>query len=45
MKVKQFKNLATLKDYFTSEEKCRKYLELARWGKSGIACPHCGSTG
>jgi transposase-like protein len=45
MKTKQFKNLATLKDYFTSETKCRKYLELARWGKSCVACPHCGSTG
>jgi transposase-like protein len=37
-----FRNLIELNDYFSTEEICRKHLELARWNGTP-ACPFCGS--
>ena len=42
-KLITFKNLDDLSKYFSTEAKCVKYFEQARWnGQRG--CPHCGST-
>lgn len=44
MKTKtQFTNLHDLREYYNTEEKCRKYLEKLRWNNEP-ACPFCGNT-
>lgn len=37
-----FKTLIDLFDYFSTEEKCREYLEQQRWNGTP-ACPFCGA--
>lgn len=39
--MQNFKTLIDLFDYFSTEEKCREYLELQRWAGTP-ACPFCG---
>lgn len=39
----QFKTLPQLFDFFKDQDTCIKYLENARWGATGVLCPHCGS--
>lgn len=41
IKMKNFKTLPELLDYFKDEETCRAYLEQQRWGGTP-ACPFCG---
>lgn len=41
--MKAFKSLLEFQKYFNTEEKCRNFLEIQRWGDTP-ACPHCGST-
>lgn len=41
--MKTFKSILEFQSHFNTEEKCREYLELQRWG-SAPACPRCGST-
>jgi transposase-like protein len=40
--MKTFKSILEFQKEFSTEEKCRKYLEVQRWGKTP-ACPFCGS--
>ncbi len=40
--MKTFKSILEFQKYFSTEEKCRKYLEQQRWGTTP-ACPFCGS--
>lgn len=40
--MKTFKSILAFQAQFNTDEKCRKYLELQRWGNTP-ACPHCGS--
>lgn len=40
--MKTFKNILDFQKEFSSEEKCREYLEQQRWN-STPACPFCGS--
>ena len=40
--MKIFKSLLEFQKAFNTDEKCRKYLEEQRWGKTP-ACPFCGS--
>ena len=35
-------NLISLMDRFGTDEKCRAFLEDARWPKGKVVCPHCG---
>jgi transposase-like protein len=39
--MNNFKTLIDLFDYFSTEEKCRQYLEQQRWNGTP-ACPFCG---
>lgn len=41
--MKAFKSLLEFQKHFNTEEKCRTFLEIQRWGDTP-ACPHCGST-
>lgn len=41
--MKTFKSLLQFQKHFDTEEKCREFLELQRWGTTP-ACPHCAST-
>jgi len=41
--MKTFKNIFDFQATFSTEEKCREYLEAQRWGDTP-ACPCCGST-
>jgi transposase-like protein len=41
--MKTFKNIFDFQATFSTEEKCREYLEAQRWGNTP-ACPCCGST-
>lgn len=41
--MKAFKSLLEFQKHFNTEEKCRSFLEIQRWGDTP-ACPHCGST-
>lgn len=41
--MKTFKNIFDFQAEFSTEEKCREYLEQQRWGNTP-ACPCCGST-
>lgn len=38
----EFKNLLEFVRYFDSEQKCKAYLALKRWGGKPV-CPHCGN--
>jgi ribosomal protein L37AE/L43A len=40
--MKAFKSILEFQKEFSSEEKCREYLELQRWNGTP-ACPFCGS--
>ncbi len=40
--MKTFKNILDFQKEFSSEEKCREYLEVQRWNGTP-ACPFCGS--
>lgn len=40
--IKQNMNLMKLIERFSSEEKCRQYLEEVRWPK-GVQCPRCAN--
>ena len=40
--MKTFKSIIDFQKEFSTEEKCREYLEVQRWG-STPACPFCGS--
>jgi transposase-like protein/ribosomal protein L37AE/L43A len=40
--MKTFKNILDFQKEFSSEEKCRQYLEIQRWNGTP-ACPFCGS--
>jgi len=40
--MKTFKNIFDFQKEFSTEEKCREYLEQQRWGNTP-ACPCCGS--
>ncbi len=40
--MKTFKSIIDFQNEFSTEEKCREYLETQRWGLSP-ACPFCGS--
>lgn len=40
--MKTFKNILDFQKEFSSEEKCREYLEAQRWNGTP-ACPFCGS--
>jgi transposase-like protein len=37
---KSFENIVKLNEYFSTEDKCRKYLEYLRWNNNPV-CPHC----
>lgn len=39
---KPFKSVLQFQKYFDTDEKCREYLELQRWGGTPC-CPFCGS--
>jgi transposase-like protein len=39
---RQAMNLPTLIERFSSEDRCRAYLEILRWPE-GVRCPDCGS--
>lgn len=41
--MKTFKSILEFQKHFDTDEKCRQFLELQRWGNSP-ACPFCGST-
>jgi len=41
--MKTFKSILQFQKHFDTDEKCREFLELQRWGTTP-ACPHCGST-
>jgi transposase-like protein len=41
--MKTFKSLLEFQKTFSTDEKCRLYLEKQRWGNTP-ACPFCGST-
>lgn len=41
--MKTFKNILDFQKEFSTEEKCREYLEQQRWNGTP-ACPFCGST-
>lgn len=43
MLLGDFKSLFDLVKYFSTEEKCREYLEQFRWNGEPT-CPHCGCT-
>jgi len=40
--MKTFKSILEFQKNFSTEEKCREFLELQRWNGTP-ACPHCGS--
>jgi transposase-like protein len=40
--MKTFKSILQFQKEFDTDQKCRTYLELQRWGNTP-ACPHCGS--
>jgi transposase-like protein len=40
--MKTFKSILEFQIHFSTEEKCREFLELQRWNGTP-ACPHCGS--
>ena len=40
--MKTFKNIEEFRKEFSTDEKCRKYLEQQRWNGTP-ACPFCGS--
>jgi transposase-like protein len=40
--MKTFKSILAFQKEFDTDEKCRKHLELTRWGGTP-ACPYCGS--
>jgi len=40
--MKTFKNIFDFQREFSTEEKCREYLEQQRW-EGTSACPFCGS--
>jgi transposase-like protein len=40
--MKTFKSILEFQKEFSTEEKCREYLEAQRWNGTP-ACPHCGS--
>ena len=40
--MKTFKSILEFQKEFDTDEKCRQYLEVQRWGDTP-ACPHCGS--
>lgn len=40
--MKTFKSILEFQKHFNTEEKCRTFLEVQRWGTTP-ACPHCGS--
>lgn len=40
--MKTFKNILDFQKEFSTEEKCREYLEQQRWNGT-LACPFCGS--
>ncbi len=39
--MQAFKSLVEFQKHFNTEEKCREYLEIQRWGGT-VACPYCG---
>ena len=41
--MKTFKNILDFQKEFSSEEKCREYLEQQRWN-GNVECPFCGCT-
>lgn len=41
--MKAFKSILEFQKHFNTEEKCREYLELQKWGGSPC-CTHCAST-
>jgi len=41
--MKTFASILQFQKHFSTDEKCRKYLELQRWGDTP-ACPFCAST-
>lgn len=41
--MKPFKSILEFQNYFNTDEKCREFLEVQRWGDEP-ACVHCGST-
>lgn len=41
--MKTFKSILEFQKHFDTDEKCRQFLELQRWGNTP-ACPFCGST-
>lgn len=41
--MKAFKSIVEFQKHFNTEEKCRAYLELQRWGDTP-ACPFCACT-
>jgi transposase-like protein len=40
--MKTFKSILEFQKEFSTDEKCREYLEQQRWGGTP-ACPHCGA--
>jgi transposase-like protein len=41
--MKTFKSILEFQKHFSTDEKCRLFLEEQRWGGTP-ACPHCGTT-
>jgi transposase-like protein len=41
--MKAFKSILAFQKEFSTDEKCREYLELQKWGGTPC-CTHCGST-
>lgn len=40
--MKTFKSILEFQKFYNTDDKCRKHLELQRWGKTPC-CPFCGS--